>query len=194
MTVLDLVHPEARSSLSGLKDIAQRLRQRRTRGVFAQPASNSDIAQLHAMLVDSYDGPIAPVEVACRVQQASPNAIWSVYGARGLVGGVAFLPLNALGVYSLITGKLSLTDPPLEAIAVRSERPAILYAWALVARPSAMFGIAEVLGHLESQRFRNVDIWANAVTPEGIRLAARLGLERFAHRDGDFFKLTRERA
>jgi hypothetical protein len=176
----------------GLSELAPRLLSRRNRGVYAQPASERDIAALHGMLSEKLNGGIASVEAACRVQEASPNSIWSVYGERGLAGGVAFLPLNALGVYSLITGRLDLTDPPLAALAVRSERPAILYAWALVARPAALFGLADVLRQLETQRFRNVDIWANAVTPEGRRMATRMGLQRFPTREGDFYKLQRE--
>jgi hypothetical protein len=176
-----------------LPALAERLKLRRSRGVFAQPASNGDISTLHAMMREQFEGPLAPVEAVCRVQQASPNSVWSVYGAQGLVGGIAFLPLNALGVYLLISGKLDVADPPLAALAVKSERPAILYAWAVVARPAGLFGLADVLRHLDTQRFRNIDIWANAVTPDGIRLAARLGLERFGHRDGDFYKYGRER-
>jgi hypothetical protein len=176
----------------GLSPLTARLRRRGTRGVYAQPASHGDIAELHGMLRERMEGRLASAEAACRVQEMSPNSIWSVYGAQGLVGGVAFLPLNALGVYSLIMGRLDLENPPVPAIAVKSERPAILYAWAIVARPAGLFGLADVLRQLDTQRFRNIDIWANAVTPEGRRMATRLGLERFATRDGDFFKFTRE--
>ncbi len=176
-----------------LESLARRLKNRRARGVFAQPASDSDIASLRRMLEEQMEGALASAEAACRIQAASPHSIWSVYGSQGLVGGVAFLPLNALGVYNLITGTLDLTDPPIEAIAIKSERPAILYAWAVVSKPSGLFGLADVLGHLDTQRFRNVDIWANAVTPAGKRMAGKLGLTRFAHRDGEFYKYTREK-
>jgi hypothetical protein len=191
--VIDFRQAATRLAAGGLPALAERLKQRRGRGVFAQPASNGDIATLHAMMREQFEGPLAAVESVCKVQQASPNSVWSVYGAQGLVGGVAFLPLNALGVYWLITGRLDVADPPLAALAIKSERPAILYAWAVVARPAGLFGLADVLRHLDTQRFRSIDIWANAVTPDGVRLAARLGLERFAHRDGDFYKYARER-
>jgi hypothetical protein len=176
-----------------LESLAGRLKNRRARGVFAQPASDSDIAALHRMLEEQMEGELASVEAACRIQKTSPHSIWSVYGGQGLVGGVAFLPLNSLGVYGLITGTLDLSNPPIEAIAVKSERPAILYAWAVVSKPSGLFGLADVLGHLDTQRFRNVDIWASAVTPAGKRMAGKLGLTRFAHNDGEFYKYAREK-
>jgi hypothetical protein len=175
-----------------LPPVAQRLSQRRSRGVYVQPASQSDIAALHAMLREQLETKLAPVETACRIQSISPNSIWAVCNGQGLVGGIAFLPLNALGVYSLINGQLDLESPPDAAIAVKSERPAVLYAWAMVSRPAGLFGLAEVLRQLETQRFRHVDIWANAVTPQGQRMALKLGLERFSHRDGDFYKFPRE--
>jgi hypothetical protein len=172
--------------------LSQRLSQRRTRGVYAQPASERDIQTLHAMMREQFEGRLATPKAACRVQQISPNSIWSVYGATGLAGGIAFLPLNALGVYDLIRGKLDLAAPADAAIAVRTERPSVLYAWAMVARPAALFGLADVLRQLDQGRFRQVDIWANAVTPSGLRMAARLGLERFGTTDGAFFKFARE--
>jgi hypothetical protein len=177
----------------GIHSLSERLGQRRTRGVFAQPASQRDIHALHGMLSEQFDGKLAPPETACRIQEISPNSVWSVYGGSGLVGGIAFLPLNALGVYDLISGRLELAAPAEPCIAVRAERPLVLYAWAMVARPAALFGLAEVLRQLDSGRFRSVDIWANAVTPSGLRMAAKLGLERFGYRDGAFFKFARDK-
>jgi hypothetical protein len=186
-----IAHPTM-ERLQGIGALSQRLSQRRTRGVYAQPASERDIQTLHAMMADQFEGRLATPEAACRIQQISPNSIWSVSGASGLAGGIAFLPLNALGVYDLIRGKLDLTAPPDAAIAIRTERPSVLYAWAMVARPAALFGLAEVLRQLDQGRFRQVDIWANAVTPSGLRMAAKLGLERFGTTDGAFFKFARE--
>jgi hypothetical protein len=189
---IDEIAP-APPSPAGIRTLTERLSQRRTRGVFAQPASQRDIHALHGMLSEQFDGKLAPPEAACRIQEISPNSVWSVYGGNGLVGGIAFLPLNALGVYDLISGRLDLAVPAEPGIAVRTERPLVLYAWAMVARPAALFGLAEVLRQLDSGRFRSVDIWANAVTPSGLRMAAKLGLERFGYRDGAFFKFGRDK-
>lgn len=161
------------------------------RGVYAQPASRTDVEALHQMLRESMEGPLAGVESALRVQEASPHSIWSVHSSAGLLGGVAFLPLNALGLYKLIYGKLDRTDPPLESIAVRLERPAVLYVWGVVARGSGVLGLTEILPQLETQRFGGVDIWADPVTEEGERLARRFGLTRISHGSQTFYKLDR---
>jgi len=163
----------------------------RRRGVYAQPASQSDIHALHGMFKTRIDQPIAPPEAAVRVQNASPNSIWSIYASDGLAGGVAFLPLNTLGLYQLIYGKLDLTDPPLAALAVRSERPVILYLWAAIARHRAVIGFADVLRQLDVQRFRGIDIWMHTVTPGAERLAEGLGLECFGQGGRRYYKHAR---
>jgi hypothetical protein len=164
---------------------------RKRRGVYAQPASQSDIQTLHTMLAQRLDNPIASAETACMVQDACPNSVWSVYGAQGLLGGLAFLPLNNLGLYSLIYGKLNFFSPPLDSLAVGEEKPVVIYIWAVVATGSGIAGFADVMRFLDTPRFRHIDIWAQAITPAGERLAARFGLQRFDHTPAPFFKYSR---
>jgi len=137
------------------------------------------------------DAPLADAESVARIQEASPNSVWSMHSRSGLVGGVAFLPLNGLGLYRLIYGKLDRREPPLEAIAIRLERPSILYVWALVAEGAGLLGLGEILRQLDGQRFRGVDIWAEPATPEGGRLADRLGFARVEGGNRVFYKLSR---
>ncbi len=161
------------------------------RGVYSQPASRTDIESLHQMFEDSIGRSVASLEAAIRVQEASPHSIWSVHSAAGLLGGVAFLPLNALGLYKLIYGKLDRSNPPLDSIAVHLERPVVLYVWAVVARGSGVLGLSEILPQLDTQRFGGVDIWADPITEEGERLAQRFGLARINHGSQTFYKLDR---
>ena len=163
----------------------------RRRNVYVQPASQTEIHTLHAMLGARLDHPIASAETACRIQEASPNSIWSIHGVKGLLGGVAFLPLNSLGLYEVIYGKMDFEQPPLETIAIRSQRPSIIYVWALVATRMGIVGLADVLRQLDIQRFRHVDIWAQTMTPQAERLAERLGLQRFDTSGGVFYKYGR---
>jgi hypothetical protein len=161
------------------------------RGVYAQPASRSDIAALHAMLAARIDRPIASAEAAARVQEASPHSIWSLHSQARILGGVAFLPLNALGLYELVYGKLDRADPPLASLAIGLERPAILYVWAVVAQGSGVLGFGAVLRQLDTQRFGRVDLWAEPATAEGGRLADRFGFSRIAHGAHGLRKLER---
>jgi hypothetical protein len=160
-------------------------------GIFGQPASSGDIRALHGMLRDRLEGDLASAETALAVQAASPLSIWSLYSQHGLQGGIAFLPLNTLGVYRLIYGKLDPVDPGLDAIAVGTEPPAVLYVWAVVSRGRGLIGLSDVLRHLDTPRFRNVDIWTHPVTAQGTRLAARLGLSRLGHTSRPFYKFAR---
>jgi hypothetical protein len=160
-------------------------------GVFGQPASSSDIRALRGMLRERIDGDLASAETALAVQDANPLSIWSLYSQDGLQGGIAFLPLNTLGVYRLIYGKLDPVTPGLECIAVGTEAPAVLYVWALVSRGRGLAALSDVLRHLETPRFRNVDIWTHPVTERGRRLADRLGLARFGEADRAYYKFSR---
>jgi hypothetical protein len=159
--------------------------------VFVQPASHSDIRHLHVMLTEHVEQPIASTESACAIQDASPESIWSVHSATELLGGIAFLPLNALGLYQLVYGKLDLLNPAVNSVASRIDRPAILYLWALVLRGRGIIGLADIMEHLDRRRFRNVDIWTSPVTPRSERLAERLGFTRFSHADRVFYRLKR---
>ncbi len=161
------------------------------RGVYSQPASQSDIHDLHAMLGQHLDMPLARAEAACSVQRARANSLWSIHSKDGLIGGAAFLPLNALGLYKLIYGKLDLQDPDIDCISVHPERPAILYLWALIAQGSALAGLSGLLDFLETPAFRRVDIWTRAVTPRGERLALKLGFKAMGQGDRVFFKYDR---
>jgi hypothetical protein len=173
-------------------DIPARLRRLSVRGgVYSQPASPSDIHALHAMLGQHLEEPLAKAEAACAVQRARANSIWSIHSADGLIGGMAFLPLNALGLYKLIYGKLDLCDPDLDCISAHPERPAILYLWALVAKGSGLAGLSSLLDFLETAPMRRVDIWTRPVSEAGKHLARRLGFEAVGPGERSLYKYDR---
>jgi hypothetical protein len=163
----------------------------KTRRVYVQPASHFEIHQMHLMLAERTDVTIASAESACAIQDASPQSIWAMHSATELLGGIAFLPLNPLGLYHLVYGKLDLKNPPVNSVAVHNERPAILYLWALVSKGRGIIGLADIMDHLDRQRFRNVDVWTSPVTHHGQRLAERHGFARFTHQDRSFYRLRR---
>jgi hypothetical protein len=187
--------PTIETQLDRVQAIRQRLVQLSTRRrVFVQPASHSDIRHLHVMLAERIEQAIASADSACAIQDKSPESIWSMHSATGLLGGIAFLPLNAVGLYQLVYGKLDLLHPAVSSVADRSERPAILYLWALVSQGRGIIGLADVMDHLDRPRFRNVDIWTCPVTPRGEQLAERLGFTRFSHAGRVFYRLKRAKS
>lgn len=183
--------PDTAPATDFSRRLTQAARLKARNGIFGQPASQTDIRSLHRMLRERITGELADDDVAVAVQTASPHSIWSLYSQQGLEGGIAFLPLNALGVYRLVYGKLDPANPGIDCLAVGSERPAVLYVWAIVSRPRGLPGLADVMHQLDAQRFRNVDIWARPVTPRGMRMAERLGMARVSHGDAVFYKLAR---
>lgn len=172
-----------------LERMALRGSQRR---IIARPAGPEEINSLHAMLTARLDHPVASPEAAQQVQDASPGSIWALRSESHLLGGVAFLPLNTLGVYELLYGKLDRTNPRLPTIAPGRERPTALYVWAVVARGDGLLGLPDLLRQLDTQRFGDVDIWADPVTAEGEALARRLGFALVDSGSRNFFKLARE--
>jgi hypothetical protein len=159
--------------------------------VFVQPASHSEIHRLHVMLAGSIRQSVASPEAACLIQDTSPQSIWSMHSATRMLGGIAFLPLNPLGLYQLVYGKLDLMNPAVNTVAARNERPSVLYLWALVSQGRGIIGLADVMAYLGRQRFRNVDIWTCPVTQRSELLAERLGFTRFSQGDRVFYRLKR---
>jgi hypothetical protein len=163
----------------------------KTGRIFVQPASHSEIHRLHLMLAGSIGQAIASPEAACLIQDRSPQSIWSMHSASRMLGGIAFLPLNPLGLYQLVYGKLDLMNPAANTVAARNERPSVLYLWALVSQGRGIIGLVDVMANLGRQRFRNVDIWTCPVTQRSELLAERLGFTRFSQGDRVFYRLKR---
>ncbi len=98
----------------GLGALSRRLELRRARSTYAQPASERDIHALHSMLREQFDGRLAPVEAACRIQRISPNSIWSVYGPEAS---------SAASPSSRSTASASTTSSPAGSISRRRRTP-----------------------------------------------------------------------
>ncbi len=146
---------------------------------------------MHLMLAGRTDTAIASAESACSIQDACPQSIWAMHSATELLGGIAFLPLNPLGLYQLVYGKLDLMNPPVNSVAAYDERPSILYLWALVSKGRGIIGLADILDYLDKPRFRNVDVWTCPITHDSQRLAERHGFTGFTHGDRVFYRLRR---
>ena len=171
---------------------ADRLSNRaKSREIFTQPASRSDIFTLFNMAREKIGEEIASAETGWRIQQLNPLSIWSVYGRKGLLGGGALLFLNNIGIYKLICGELDLSKPPSECICGANEKPAAIYCWAIVLSGNGILGIADVMRFLQSERFSDVDIWTNPVTAQGASLVRRLGFTKAKFGGRVLFKFKR---
>lgn len=99
---------------------------------------------------------------------------------------MAFLMLNRAGMRGLFDGSLDASNPDLSLLAQQFERPAGIYIWALHARGIIHGGIPLVMEKINTPLYRDVDVYARAVTPEGIRFVNGTGFRPGASFEGSF--------
>lgn len=121
-------------------------------------------------------GAIASEAAVTRVIIRHPDAAWTFVRNGRLVGGLAMLMLNAAGFRALLSDRsIDLRDPAPELLAGRSDQPAAIYIWGLLAPPLAIDGVAEVMLRLRSAQYNSADIYAFRTTIQGARFQERLG-------------------
>ena len=136
---------------------------------------------------------VAGRDVVRRVISHNPDSLWAIarrdqfsLAAPCGEGLMAFLMLNRAGMRALFDGSLDASDPDLSLLAQQFERPAGIYIWALHARGVAHGGVPLVMEKINTPLYREVDVYARAVTPEGVRFVNATGFEPGATFDGMF--------
>ena len=130
---------------------------------------------------------LTSTDIVHRVMTHNPDCFWAIgrrdhYDAvapRG-EGFLAFLMLNEAGTRGLFDGSLNTKNPDLKFLARQNEKPAGIYAWGVHARGSLAGGISLVFEKVWTPQYRDVDLFARAVTPEGQRILEELGFVRGA--------------
>jgi hypothetical protein len=95
-------------------------------------------------------------------------------GAR-LIGGVAFLYLNPLGLDALVLDDINLANPELKFLAAPDEQPEAIYLWAISG--AGMKALGHVAPRFAEGRYRTADIYTRPVTRDGELLMTRMGFE-----------------
>jgi predicted GNAT family N-acyltransferase len=120
--------------------------------------------------------------VVHRVMAYNPDAFWAIarrsrFDALGAAGEgfLAFLMLNEAGMKGLIDGSLNTKDPDPAALTQQNERPAGIYVWAVHARGVIAGGIPLALEKVWTPLYREANLYARAVTPDGTRILEALG-------------------
>jgi predicted GNAT family N-acyltransferase len=136
---------------------------------------------------------VAGSDVVRRVVSHNPDTLWAIarrshFGASGPSGEglMAFLMLNRVGMRRLIDGSFDASDPDLSMLAQQFEKPAGIYIWALHARGIIHGGIPLVMEKMNTPLYRDVDVYARAVTPEGFRFVNGTGFRPGATFEGKF--------
>lgn len=136
---------------------------------------------------------VAGSDVVRRITAHNPDALWAIakrdHGDESTPVGeglVAFLMLNRVGMLRLIDGSLDASDPDLSLLASQCEKPAGIYIWALHARGIVHGGIPLVMEKINTPLYHDVDVYARAVTPEGVRFVSGTGFQPGATFEGRF--------
>jgi predicted GNAT family N-acyltransferase len=134
---------------------------------------------------------VAGSRIVRRVVSHNPDCLWaiarrecfdaSVSSGEGLM---AFLMLNRAGMLRLFDGSFDASDPDLSLLAQQNEKPAGIYIWALHARGILHGGVPLVMEKMSTPLYRDVDIYARAVTPDGVRFVVNTGFELGASFEG----------
>jgi predicted GNAT family N-acyltransferase len=132
--------------------------------------------------------------VVQRVAAHNPDSFWAIgprdhfsTTARIASGYLAFLMLNETGLRRLLDGELDATNPDLSLIVRQNEKPAGIYVWGAYASGLAAGGVPLAFEKVWSRLYRDVDLFARAVTLEGRQMLDALGFEQGARFDDRFF-------
>jgi predicted GNAT family N-acyltransferase len=134
---------------------------------------------------------LTTVEIVQRVMTHNPDCFWAIAlrnryrstDPRGS-GFVAFLMLNEAGMQGLIDGTLNTKDPDIKFLARQNEKPAGIYIWGVHARGPLAGGVPLVFEKVWTPQYRDVDLYARAVTMDGQRGLETLGFKRGASYKG----------
>ncbi|MGN6572368.1 MAG: GNAT family N-acetyltransferase [Pseudolabrys sp.] len=134
---------------------------------------------------------LADTSVVYRVMSHNPDCLWAISKRRGfnaadpvIDGFIAFLMLNEEGRRRLIAGTFDASDPDPQLLVPQNVKPAAIYWWAAWARNGSVAGVPLGFDKLFTPLYRDVDIYARAVTLDGVRLLETLGFHRGASVDG----------
>lgn len=130
---------------------------------------------------------LAGAEVVHRVMSHNPDSLWAIarrenFDANTALaeGFVAFLMLNGEGVRRLLQGTFDASDPDLDLLCRQNQKPAGIYLWAMWGRGGLVGGVPLAFEKVWTPIYKDVDLYARAVTDDGQRLLETMGFTRGA--------------
>jgi len=130
---------------------------------------------------------LTTTEIVQRVMTHNPDCFWAIarrshYRSTEPKGDgfLAFLMLNDAGMQGLVDGSLNTKDPDTQFLARQNEKPAGIYVWGVHARGPIAGGIPLALEKVWTPQYRDVNMFARAVTMDGQRLLETVGFHRGA--------------
>jgi predicted GNAT family N-acyltransferase len=130
---------------------------------------------------------LTSIDIVQRVMTHNPDCFWAIARrdrymstAPAGEGFLAFLMLNETGMKGLVDGTLNTKDPDIKFLARQNEKPAGIYVWGVHARGPIVGGIPLALEKVWTPQYRDVNMYARAVTMGGRRLLEAVGFQRGA--------------
>jgi predicted GNAT family N-acyltransferase len=125
---------------------------------------------------------MASLDIVHRVVSFNPDNLWAISrrsryhsGTPQGEGFVAFLMLNAKGLAALAEGRLNGLDPNQDFLAGQNEKPEAIYVWGLYAEGVLAAGVSLVFEKISSPLYRDVPLYARAVTESGRQFLETIG-------------------
>ena len=120
--------------------------------------------------------PVAPSDVVEHMLARDPETVWVFETEGRITGGAAFLFLSEFGVERLLAGELDPHAPAEECLVRAGEPPTGVYFWGIYRDDPASGGIKDILKMLETERFKNADLWTFPTGDIGRAFFERIGL------------------
>jgi predicted GNAT family N-acyltransferase len=134
---------------------------------------------------------LASNEAIHRVVSHNPDSLWAIarrsrYRSSQPVaeGFVAYLMLNHAGMKGLFEGSLNVADPDVSLLSRQNEKPAGIYVWCVHAIGVIAGGMPLTVEKISTRLYRDVNVYARAATPYGLKLMQTMGFEPRAKYDG----------
>ncbi|HKS18471.1 MAG TPA: hypothetical protein VJS63_04590 [Bradyrhizobium sp.] len=140
-----------------------------------RPARNPEIAAIADMATRMVPGVQIGEQALRRHFDFDPECILTFHRREKLLGGMAFLYLNARGQDALILGEMSPSSPDFALFARSDEPVAAIYIWAIGAVGRGVAGLGKVALHLRKPRYANADCFAQPSTTAGRDLMIATG-------------------
>ena len=152
------------------------------RSMTASRAVTPDEARILAAKLRDAVGPTADDAALLRVLAHNGEIVRLAERDDGCEPGfVAYLPLNALGLDAVVSGRLSRREPDLAQLCRAGESPTALYMWCVYAPGNFVPAIAAIAAHFEDIAPGGVPLFTSAATAPAARLFASLGFVRATH-------------
>ena len=120
-----------------------------------------------------------------------PDCILSFARSDRLLGGMAFLYLNARGFDALLHGEFCPARPEVRFLSDPEEQASAIYIWAIVLSGRGIAGLGRAAAHLRGPRFIGADCFAQPATPAGRSIMAATGFRPFQSSQPDLWRYQR---